>query len=534
MIHLMRQDNIVVQSDQRKHLEEERDYLHRTLSELKIARDRFFWEIDFPEVFAEGGFDLIIGNPPYVAYKKIVPPNIPVTKLTDSQIAEYKEKLHRSLEVLFDFQIDSKSDYYVYFIYQSLSLVNPSGHVCLITSNQWLDVDYGEQLQSFLASRVPIVSLYDNEVMQTFKSADVNTVITLLRSPLSDRGVFGQGRAPALNHRTSFVLFKKPYEMVIIPSILLEIRKLNSETNSSVQARSLIQKELLGTELDDNGYLRSVGKWGGKWMRAPDVYFSLYDRTTTQLVHLSEIADITTGIKEGGYSNYIIPRARYELDRKSYPHNSIAILKDVKKHKGIPIDEADSYIVKRITRLLPVAKRKTAKILWVAAFGATHKCHLNVNSLPFAGNYLGINPKSSSYTAFLLALLNSTYCILLREIFGRGKGIGGGASICTASDLHQFVVPDPNHIKHDVIEKFERAGERLKARDFHSIFVECGLDSGVAIKEQTSRPLDDRKELDDLVFDLLNLTNDERDQVYLAVCELAKARSVKAKSLEEE
>lgn len=46
-----------------------------------------------------------------------------------------------------------------------------------------------------------------------------------------------------------------------------------------------------------------------------------------------------------------------------------------------------------------------------------------------------------------------------------------------------------------------------------------------------SNPLPDRKALDDIVFDALELTEDERKEVYWAVCELVKNRLEKAKSL---
>lgn len=46
-----------------------------------------------------------------------------------------------------------------------------------------------------------------------------------------------------------------------------------------------------------------------------------------------------------------------------------------------------------------------------------------------------------------------------------------------------------------------------------------------------SSPLPDRKALDDIVFDALELTEDERKEVYWAVCELVKNRLEKAKSL---
>lgn len=53
-------------------------------------------------------------------------------------------------------------------------------------------------------------------------------------------------------------------------------------------------------------------------------------------------------------------------------------------------------------------------------------------------------------------------------------------------------------------------------------------------RDQKPNPLPDRKALDDIVFDLLGLTEDERDEVYWAVCELVANRLNKAKSLDKE
>ena len=53
----------------------------------------------------------------------------------------------------------------------------------------------------------------------------------------------------------------------------------------------------------------------------------------------------------------------------------------------------------------------------------------------------------------------------------------------------------------------------------------------IAIPEQEPHPLLDRKALDDIVFDALGLTEDERKEVYRAVCQLVWERISKAKSV---
>ena len=51
------------------------------------------------------------------------------------------------------------------------------------------------------------------------------------------------------------------------------------------------------------------------------------------------------------------------------------------------------------------------------------------------------------------------------------------------------------------------------------------------IRSQKPNPLPDRKALDDIVFDILGLTQEERNEFYWAVCELVKNRLEKARSV---
>jgi hypothetical protein len=64
-----------------------------------------------------------------------------------------------------------------------------------------------------------------------------------------------------------------------------------------------------------------------------------------------------------------------------------------------------------------------------------------------------------------------------------------------------------------------------------SIFGDCGIDPSKPIREQEPNPLPDQAELDNIVFDELSLTEEERKKVYWSVCELVKQRLEKARSV---
>ncbi|MFQ3675897.1 MAG: DNA methyltransferase, partial [Endomicrobiia bacterium] len=266
-------------------------------SELKLKLKHtehrpFIWDIDFVEIFSEkGGFDIVIGNPPYVRQEEIAPPNKLRNEITNEEKKEYKEKLLKSVQNQFSFvkNIDKKSDYYIYFYFHGLSLLNKNGTFCFITSNSWLDVGYGKNLQEFLLKYVPIVAIYDNQVKRSFEHADVNTIIALFNAPRT-KSCFD---SEIQNNLVKFVMFKKPFEEVINVENLLKIEKADTVLNTEdFRVYPKKQVELLeeGWEYPEEipveqqkivGFSagKYIGnKWGGKYLRAPDIYFTILEK----------------------------------------------------------------------------------------------------------------------------------------------------------------------------------------------------------------------------------------------------------------
>ena len=137
---------------------------------------------------------------------------------------------------------------------------------------------------------------------------------------------------------------------------------------------------------------------------------------------------------------------------------------------------------------------------------------------------------SSSYSAIALGIvLNSILFFLSKEIFGR-VNLGEGALDTTVDEAKQILILSPLIFQKNV-SNFKTIS--ASDRPIQSIFTECGIDpeSGVPISEQEPKPLPDRKALDDLVFDVLGLTDEERKEVYRAVCQLVWERISKARSV---
>ncbi len=521
----------------------------------------FVWDIDFAEIFGDkGGFDIVIGNPPYVIYKRISPPNKEKREVTEEDKTEYKDKLLQSIRTIFNVieSFNRTNDYYIYFYFHGLSLLNKQGTFCFITSNSWLDVDYGRNLQEFLTKYVPIIGIYDNP-KKAFIHADVNTVITLLGAPevkqrSPNEWIFGMNGGndnvwTRIKNIAKFIMFKKPLEEVISTQNLITIentkaksigKELTELVNNIVNENDyrvfpIIQEDLLedGWEYPDkyrgkrfNEGQYAGNKWGGKFLRAPDAYYTLIGKGKEIFVRLENMAFVRTGVKEGGYRDYIQSRSKI---KKENIEVYIPILKNVKEHSHILITTNDSFIIKNLNKFRKVAENRKSPILWLAGRGYTHKCYLNPNGFTFSGNFIGIEPYNQNLIKPLVGYLNSTACILISEVEGRSKGIGGAAAVFSKTDIKRLEILNQENLTKEI------AGwvDKNKLREIETIFEELGIDPSKPVREQEPNTLPDRAELDNIIFDELGLTKEERMEVYWSVCELVKQRIDKAKSLKE-
>ncbi|MDH6059524.1 Eco57I restriction-modification methylase domain-containing protein [Chrysosporum bergii ANA360D] len=119
------------------------------------------WECEFPLVFAEGGFDVVIGNPPYIRQELL---------------SEFKPYLQSNYQTY-----DGVADIYVYFYEQGLKLLKPEGLLSYIVTNKWLRSGYGEPLRRFFAQESVFEQIIDFGHAPIFQDADTFPCIVAAR-----------------------------------------------------------------------------------------------------------------------------------------------------------------------------------------------------------------------------------------------------------------------------------------------------------------------------------------------------------------
>nr|WP_227009062.1 Eco57I restriction-modification methylase domain-containing protein [Christiangramia fulva] len=136
------------------------------IKDNKIYENAFEWRFEFPEVLDDTGeyigFDVVMGNPPYVQIQKM-----------DFDFSLIKTKYQT---------FEQMGDIYVLFYEKGLEILSENGLLNFITSNKWMRANYGKSFRDFLCRKTECIQLIDFNYFQVFEEASVDTNILLLSS----------------------------------------------------------------------------------------------------------------------------------------------------------------------------------------------------------------------------------------------------------------------------------------------------------------------------------------------------------------
>ena len=219
------------------------------ISDPEIAGDKAFnWQAEFPQVFAKGGFDIVIGNPPYVRVQQL-----------DYNITDYLKQTYKTAL--------KRVDLSLCFIEKSRDLIKENGVTAFITSNQFLTTEYGLSMRRFLLNEYFLKECVD----------------------FGDLPIFDD----AMTYVSIFVLSKQKYNEFPY----YKVTDLVTANSGRYDTPTIISMQNLS---ENNWNLAQYGKSG------------IYKKIENGTSRISDIGNAYYGIVSGADSIFIFEKEAYE------------------------------------------------------------------------------------------------------------------------------------------------------------------------------------------------------------------------------
>lgn len=402
-----------------------------------------------------------------------------------------------------DHRVSTYADLYVHLFFHTARFLKPGGRMGIVTSNAWLDVNYGYELQEFFLKRFKIIAILESRCEPWFTEASVNTVVTIVERC--------DDQKERDNHLAKFVKVKKPLAELIPEDPMVDTagrwqrlrdvtanienagRKyikgpnplgMMTEEDDRFRVRILRQKEM-AAKLDRE---RKTVKWG-PFLRAPQIFFELL--ATGKLGLLGEIATPKFGSKtriNGFFHVGADTASRFGIE----PEYLLPLIKSPKETDTIKVDPAElalrifvcqkskaeleqfghvgalKYIdwgeqqeyktgafkgshwpegtwVKNRSPgwwALPANEVQMAQVFFSTAIGERHMHRYSPTQLVTDKRFYFLAPDGTLTTEEVAAMLNSSVASLTSEAVGRVT-MGDGALELTVEDARDYL-PIPN------------------------------------------------------------------------------------------
>jgi len=438
-----------------------------------------------------------------------------------------KRSLHHFIKEA-ELRLSGKADILAYLFFQVARFVAPRGRMGIITSNAWLDVDYGYELQKFLLNNFKIVAILESRCEPWFTEADVNTIVTIL-----ERCESSEDRA---DHLAKFVKIKKPLATLIpgVPNAAdgsrwkktgnlvgrlensgrkyHQMRPLGliTEEEDDFRVRICRQEELLA-EIERQ---KRTAKWG-VLLRAPEVFFALRKQSKIPFEPIGRFASVVNGfvtrindffyltpkaIEEFGIEEefikpvlrsprefrslqisnnelksrvFLCPFSKEQL-RKKGKRGALSYIKWGEAQKtsdGVPWPEGPS-VKDRKPGWWSLGLVEPAQLFWAEHLGEVLAHRFSLEPIYADHNLHLVRANPNSDPELLAALVNSTLGFMLQETVAR-QSLGGGASKMIAADIeNEVLIPKPDLISAKSARAIKTAFRELSGREVGSIFEE--------------------------------------------------------------
>lgn len=231
------------------------------IDDPEVAGDKAFnWQQEFPKVFEKGGFDVVIGNPPYLRKQGLIE-NYP-------ELCAFYENIYQSATYNYDI--------YALFMEKSICLINQIGIVSFILPHKFLITDFGEGIRAFFSQNRAVKSIVHFGSEMVFSDASTYTCIITLDKRNKDKIYFK--KIHPLNVNMPFEWNYTRYENLNQDNwdlhdqrILEIIQKLN---NQPFKVASIFDKIFVGLQTSLDAVYVFEGTDKGEYIKA---YNKKYD-----------------------------------------------------------------------------------------------------------------------------------------------------------------------------------------------------------------------------------------------------------------
>jgi len=448
------------------------------------------------------GYDAIVGNPPYIRQENISDKDKVRDHLDSDEIdAEY---------------ISKRSDVYAYFLTHGTQFLDEGGDFGFITSDRWLDTQYGEDVQQFMLENYEIRAIIKFD-RQVFDDALVDSSVFILRrqSDESERD----------SNVAKFIRLKKE----------LDIEDIAGLVEQETEPNKLISNEDYRLVTRKQSALPHENKWN-VFFFAPPIYFDL--NAHPEVVELSEIAEVSRGITTGAnpwffghteemnklglgpYTSYALKATgqveTIEVTDDDAEEWSLLDIHDLveeatedsadfgtteekKVKEWLKENNHDSLLeyvewgedkeyntrssVKNRDVWFDLGKLPRPKILSTMFTWRTHRVFWNEAEAPTSDQFYYVRPHGDIDEKLLAALLNSRAVWLSNELKGRRAGGQGMTRLQTkVYETEQWTVPNPRDFSDHSAEEIKSAFDDLMEKE--KSFEESTLE---ATKEERNR-----------------------------------------------
>jgi len=522
-------------------------------------------------------FNAVVTNPPYTRQEEM-----------EEKTGEgYKEDIIELIKKETGISVGRRSSIYSYFFFHGDQFLTPKGRLGLITSNSWLDVDYGKYLQEFFLKNFKIIAIIESKVERFFTEADVNTCITILEKCNGEKDrngnvvKFVQLRQTLPKILSNFNKSKKVYEewndeekWKATDKLLKWIEKTNEfviDEDIDVRVFPIEQEKLWDEGFDSESDKYEGSKWG-KYLRAPDIFFSIMEKGKDMLVPLKEIADVRRGFTSGANEFFYLTEEeikRWGIEKEFWMHKEGKkwipnyVIKSPRECAGLVVipenlkfrvlmmhkdkDELEGTNLLKYIEWgeeqgfherptcasrkrwyeLPLLPR--ADILFRQFFDATFNFPLKMDDMPTDHTFYYLCLKDKTLAKPYAALFNSSLYTLVTEIYGRTV-MGQGVLIAYGPEMRPIPLINLGSVPKRKIHSLEKSFDKLSMKGISTIFEEIGANTPEEVSLDKVKK--DRRKLDKIIMgEILDLTEDEQLEVYKAVIDLVRSRIEKAKSV---